>query len=166
MAVHPDYQPLSSDADIAVIALSERVEFTKFVRPVCLWEGPDRLKEVVGRTGTVVGWGKDETGDFMTEVPKMVTLPVVSQEECIRSKYSFREITSERTFCAGFRNGTGPCNGDSGSGFVLKRGERWFLRGVVSTSLLDQELKTCDLNHYVVFTDASKFLDWILSKIG
>lgn len=65
----------------------------------------------------------------------------------------------------GFRNGTGPCNGDSGSGFILKKDDRWILRGIVSTSLLDQEQKSCDLKHYVVFTDASKFLDWLLSKI-
>lgn len=162
--------------------------FTKFIRPICLWSGSNELKDIEGEQGTVVGWGKDENGDFMTEVPKKVTMPVVSQEDCIRSKYSFRDITSERTFCAGlflkcvcffflvclktffvlglgFRNGTGPCNGDSGSGFILKKDDRWILRGIVSTSLLDQEQKSCDLRHYVVFTDASKFLDWLLSKI-
>lgn len=99
--IHPSYQPLSADADIAVITLSEKVTFTKFIRPICLWSGSNKLKDIEGAQGTVVGWGKDENGDFMTEVPKKVMMPVVSQEDCIRSKYSFRDITSERTFCAG-----------------------------------------------------------------
>lgn len=68
-------------------------------------------------------------------------------------------------FFSGFRNGSGPCNGDSGGGFMLQKNDRWTLRGIVSTSLLDQETRTCDLTNYVVFTDTSKFLDWLLSRI-
>lgn len=101
LEIHPNYQPLSADADIAVITLSQTVQFTKFIKPICLWTDESDLKDIVGVMGTVVGWGKDEYGDFMTEVPKKVQMPVVSHEECIRSKYSFKEITSERTFCAG-----------------------------------------------------------------
>lgn len=65
----------------------------------------------------------------------------------------------------GFRNGSGPCNGDSGSGFVINRGGRWELRGVVSMSISATHARTCDLKHYVVFTDASKFLTWLLSFV-
>lgn len=68
-------------------------------------------------------------------------------------------------YSAGFRNGTGPCNGDSGSGFILQKDDRWTLRGIVSTSLLDQEQRSCDLKNYVVFTDVSKFMDWLLPHI-
>lgn len=99
--IHSQYQPLSADADIAIVTLSQTVEFTKFIKPICLWMEPNDLKDVVGQTGTIVGWGKDEHGDFMTEVPRKVTMPVVSQEDCIRSRYSYKEITSDRTFCAG-----------------------------------------------------------------
>lgn len=48
--IHPDYQALSSDADIAVIILKESLEFTKLIRPICLWgmESSD-LQNVVGK---------------------------------------------------------------------------------------------------------------------
>lgn len=63
----------------------------------------------------------------------------------------------------GFRNGSGPCNGDSGGGFMMLRDGRWTLRGVVSMSIADQG--RCDLSQYLVFTDVSKFSDWILETI-
>lgn len=59
----------------------------------------------------------------------------------------------------------GPCNGDSGSGFIMNQNGRWMLRGVVSMSISDTKKRTCDLGNYVVFTDASKFLEWLLAFI-
>lgn len=56
----------------------------------------------------------------------------------------------------------GPCNGDSGSGFIMNQNGRWILRGVVSMSISDTYSRTCDLTNYVVFTDASKFLPWLI----
>ncbi|KAG5873749.1 hypothetical protein JTB14_008321 [Gonioctena quinquepunctata] len=163
--IHPDYKDFSGDADVAILVLGDKLEFTKYIRPLCLWTGKTELEKVVGKKGTVVGWGKDENGLIMTEEPKQIQLPIVSQETCLRSSYQFQYITSNRTFCAGFRNGSGPCNGDSGSGFIIKQDGKWMLRGVVSTSLSDNHSRSCDLSNYVVFTDASKFIDWFLSFI-
>lgn len=88
-------------------------------------------------------------------------MPIVSQEECIRSNSKFLPITSTSTFCAGDRSGKAPCTGDSGGGFVMKRSDnRFYLRGVVSTALKDGPL-LCDVNNYVVFADVSKFSEWI-----
>lgn len=48
---HPNYQPLSSDADIAVLTLSERLQFTKLIRPICLWSSESNdLDLVVGES--------------------------------------------------------------------------------------------------------------------
>ncbi|CAH0550856.1 unnamed protein product [Brassicogethes aeneus] len=162
--VHPDYNPATSDADIAVIELSETIHFTAFVRPICLWSNNDDLNKIVGDQGTVAGWGKNEKGHTSPE-PKQTWLPVVDQETCLRSAHEFAYITSERTFCAGMRDGSGPCNGDSGSGFILKKDGVWMLRGIVSMSLSDIKARTCDLRHYIVFTDASKFNRWLLGFV-
>lgn len=100
--IHPDYIPMTSDADIAIVILSQVVQFSKYIRPICLWsEESDTLNRIVGDKGKVVGWGKDEKGDLMTAEPKQITLPVVSQEECLWSSETFKFITSNRTFCAG-----------------------------------------------------------------
>jgi len=53
----------------------------------------------------VVGWGLDEFG-MIADKLKMVKMPVVSQDTCIKSDIKFFSIfTHETTFCAGFRNG-------------------------------------------------------------
>ncbi|CAH0549130.1 unnamed protein product [Brassicogethes aeneus] len=163
--VHPNYASSNSDADIAVITLSEILTFSALIMPVCLWRGPDNLNLVVGSDGVVAGWGKNEEGLISTAEPKQTFLPIVDQETCLRSSHQFQYITSNRTFCAGSQNGKGPCNGDSGSGLIIKRDQVWMLRGIVSMSISDTHSRTCDLNHYVVFTDASKFHSWLYSFI-
>lgn len=57
-------------------------------------------------------------------------------------------------------NGIGPCRGDSGGGFVFKEGDRWYLRGIVSTSLKTED-DECDTDNYTVFMNIEKYLDWI-----
>ncbi|EFA05168.2 hypothetical protein TcasGA2_TC015295 [Tribolium castaneum] len=106
--IHPDYVPLTSDADIAVVILAEKIDFSKYIRPICLWSEPDDVDKIVGQKGKVVGWGRDEQDNLMTAEPKQADIPVVGQEECLRSSEAFRYITSERTFCAGERNQSGP----------------------------------------------------------
>ncbi|KRT85154.1 Trypsin [Oryctes borbonicus] len=164
VSVHPDYRALSADADVAVITLSQEVKFKSFVRPICLWSGNNNLDSIVGDKGVVAGWGKDENGVTLSPEPKQVSLPIVTQLQCLESHDDFVDITSDRTFCAGFRNGSGPCNGDSGGGFMMLRNGRWTLRGVVSMSIADQG-RRCDLSQYLVFTDVSKFYDWILEIV-
>lgn len=101
VTVHPEYRSLSSNADIAVLKFRTEIEFSKFIRPICLWQGSTDLANVVNQQGVVVGWGKDENGVPRTAEPRQVTLPIVSQEQCLRAAYQFRDITSNTTFCAG-----------------------------------------------------------------
>ncbi|KAF5281673.1 hypothetical protein FQR65_LT14603 [Abscondita terminalis] len=157
--VHPDFKFTTADGDIAIIVLGEDAIFSTLIRPACLWtENPI---SIVDRVGIVVGWGRDENGATSSE-PKQVSFPVVSEGECLRSNSGFREITSSRTFCAGYRNNSGPCNGDSGGGFLMQVDGRWTLRGVVSMSLATPE-GACDLSQYVVFTDVAQYGEWMLT---
>ncbi|XP_037049414.1 serine protease gd-like [Bradysia coprophila] len=163
--IHADYMTngTSYDADIAVVVMQERIHFTELIRPICLWDGDDSIGSVEGQLGTVVGWGRDEVGNILTAEPKKITIPIVSEAECLRSSDTYRYITSQRTFCAGDRDGTGPCNGDSGSGLAFKINGKWMLRGIVSAALADPISSTCNLGEYVVFTDVAKFVGWIKS---
>lgn len=98
---HPDYQQGKADCDLAVVVMDRVVRFGNGVSPICLWEEGDVLNEIVGAKGTVVGWGKDESGTDYVPDAKQVDLPVVSQESCIRSHPAFFGLVSNRTFCAG-----------------------------------------------------------------
>lgn len=163
--VHNEYmkKEASFDADVAVVLLKTRVQYNEYIRPICLWDEPSNINELEGTEGTVVGWGRDGEGNIVTSEPRKVDVPIVSEAACLRASDTFRYITSNRTFCAGGRDGRGPCNGDSGSGMTMRRNNRWVLRGIVSAALADPVMNTCNLQEFVVFTDASKFVTWIKS---
>ncbi|XP_036145151.1 chymotrypsin-like elastase family member 2A isoform X1 [Monomorium pharaonis] len=166
--IHPDYAHyLSGDSDLAILILRRPVEYSLAIRPICLW--PDHstdIQHVINKTGYVVGWGED-AGQPYTEDPRMVRVPIVGQETCLRSDKVFWDLTSVRTFCAGWLNLKGPCNGDSGSGFVMydATARHYMLRGIVSRSTLN-DAHLCDLRKYVVYVDVAKYLIWIREQIS
>lgn len=47
----------------------------------------------------------------------------------------------------------------------MKNGNRWYLRGIVSSSLLDRALGTCDTKNYAVFTDVVRYNVWVQGYI-
>lgn len=160
---HKDYRKMHADADIAVIILPYELKFSETIKPICIWDEPSDLSYVVGEKGIVVGWGTDEKGTFIVPEPKEIALPIVSQEDCMNSNIFFHDKVSDRTFCAGNRDGKGPCNGDSGGGFMMLRNGRWTLRGIVSMSVLDplnSKIK-CDFSEFFIFSDVPKFLIWL-----
>ncbi|KAK7861958.1 hypothetical protein R5R35_006327 [Gryllus longicercus] len=170
IAVHPDFTSSTLRNDIAVIHLTEVVTINTFVTPVCLWDREVDLNLVVGKLGTVGGWGRHE-GGALSDTLRIARMPVVSQETCLRSDKFFFEYTSENTFCAGFRNGTAACNGDSGGGlhFSLENprqggSKTWYFRGVVSLSMTRVEDGGCDPNNFIVFTDVAKYMTWLVNQ--
>ncbi|XP_076749394.1 serine protease gd [Xylocopa sonorina] len=166
---HPDYiSGETADSDLAILTLREEVEFSELIRPICLWKGSANLKNVIGKIGYVVGWGRDELGNPYVMEPRQTKSPIVQQNVCISSHPKFAAVSSNRTFCAGYRDGSGPCNGDSGSGFVIydPMEDRYYLRGIVSRSLLDLAGDTCDLTQYVVYVDVAKYKEWVTSEIA
>ncbi|KAK4878779.1 hypothetical protein RN001_011285 [Aquatica leii] len=167
ITLHPEFNEHTFSNDLALLKLGKAVEFTDYVRPICLWEDSNDLALVIRKKGRVVGWGYDETGKITDELME-ISMPIVSQEKCVASFPQFYgRFTSSRTYCAGFRNGSSVCNGDSGGGMVFPKqsdNSVFQLRGLVSISIA---LRTqfCDTSHYVVFTDISKYLDWIRNII-
>jgi hypothetical protein len=53
----------------------------------------------------VVGWGMNEMGQRMTNVPRAAHVPVVSSETCRKTHPEFEEGITENNFCAGNRDG-------------------------------------------------------------
>lgn len=146
------------DGDISVVVLQSAVTFSEYIQPICLWKGS--IDDVVGMSGIVVGWGSDRNGLAITQTPQGIRIPMVETSVCKASNELFKTIQSNRTFCAGFRDGKGPCHGDSGGGFAVVRGKRMILKGLVSAALAGP-LNACDLSNYVVFTDVAQYSDWI-----
>lgn len=162
--LHPDFpQDLNRfyDADIAVIILKKLVPFSELIKPACLWSGDPDETLIVEKKGVVVGWGKDESGHLVTNSPRKVTVPIVSHIECRQSNAELAKLISSRTFCAGNRNGVGPCSGDSGGGLIIYENGTWQLRGIISVAVMHKITKACDLTEFIIYTDVAKFIDWI-----
>uniref|UniRef100_A0A182QAG0 Peptidase S1 domain-containing protein n=1 Tax=Anopheles farauti TaxID=69004 RepID=A0A182QAG0_9DIPT len=163
IVVHEDYYFEDSgltDTDIAVLVVQQPLTFNDLVRPICLWGESDNLEQIVGVKGFVSGWGITESGE--AKFPSYVTATVVDRRDCTR-KLDKAIAPMSRLFCAD-GHGSVPCTGDSGSGLVIKRGQKYFLRGIVSVGQFDPNTLTCARDKYVVYTDVAPFRYW-LSKV-
>ncbi|XP_065095740.1 polyserase-2-like [Ochlerotatus camptorhynchus] len=163
IVAHRDYKPLTYENDIAILKLKVPVILTPYVQPVCLWKRDDGkvLPKFHGMLGTVVGWGLTEN-DTVASTLNKAQMPVVDIYDCLESDRSFfGHLLTARSYCAGFTNGTGVCNGDSGGGMYFEREGQWYLRGVVSFSSIVDLTRICNLKKYVGFTDAARYLQWI-----
>lgn len=87
-----------------------------------------------------------------------VTLKVNPLNQCLQSQ-TLRRVFSPRTLCVG-GDGAGTCYGDGGSGFFTYSGSQWFLRGIASATQFNREGQ-CEVRYPAVFTDVSRFRDWI-----
>lgn len=47
----------------------------------------------------------------------------------------------------------------------MNSGNKWFLRGIISSSLYDSVLNSCDAGNFAIFTDVSQFTGWIDAHI-
>ena len=90
-------------------------------------------------------------------------MPFVDFNECYdHVPEDFRPFLTTDKFCAGYKNGSSVCQGDSGGGLVFKYEKRYYLRGIVSVG--PQLEDSCNSFEYGAYTKVSKFLDYI-SKI-
>ncbi|XP_023161681.1 tryptase isoform X2 [Drosophila hydei] len=164
IVMHPEYSSrlqLQPDADIALITLDSPVIFNDIISPICLWETAET--ETEAEIGSIAGWGTDENGNSMTRYPRVVDAKIATVGECAR-RWKVQKIL-DRTLCAGNLDGSGPCLGDSGGGLMIKRNNRWLLRGVVSLgerSTVDH----CNNNQYVLYCDLAKHMTWIRQYIS
>ncbi|KAL7035925.1 hypothetical protein ACKWTF_008625 [Chironomus riparius] len=166
--MHADWNPRvdSYDGDIAAIVLLRTIQFTNLIQPICLWDSTNNYADIIDHKGVVAGYGKTQTSVAESSIPYWSELPVVDERTCFESNNVFLTMTSRRTFCGGNKDGTGPCNGDSGGAFIVRSGSKYYLRGIVSAALFSQEKFMCDTSNYAVFTDVAAFKDWIYIHIG
>lgn len=103
---HQDFNQEYFINDIAIIRLSTEATLNDYVQPICLWD-PNKvdISDVVGKLGTVIGWGLTET-DQQSHILRHAFMPVVPSLSCLTTNRDFfGAFLSETNFCAGFRNG-------------------------------------------------------------
>ena len=158
--VHPDWNVHVEnywDADIAFLELANEVQFSPFIRPICI---DDRRSKVAkARSGTVVGFGITENGTI-SNIANKLEIPIYDHLNCTKHSERHHGLVGHRSFCGGTADGRGVCLGDSGGGVYVNYNGRSYLRGLVSSALHSVE-EQCDFNETAIFADVTKYYDGI-----
>lgn len=158
--IHPRWNPnaMKYNADLAILEPERSITFTIHISPICLWNSQ---VSVPASKGTVIGYGKSEDESRKHEnIPRQIEVPIIDLQQCHYKEPILATISSPYTFCAGSADGSGVCSGDSGNGLFFKDAGKFFLLGIVSSSLVDNEHK-CDVTRFALYTDVLKYKDWI-----
>lgn len=155
--MNQEYDPTSRrfTGDISILILAQNVKFTNFIRPICII--PTDNPSSSSNEGIVAGWGRTESGEIHSDVPKVIKIPIITNEKCYREEYQLASSAWDESFCAG-KVGFGVCKGDSGSGFFIRLGDRYYLKGIVSSALGEG---SCDGHYLGIFTDVQKYLHFL-----
>ncbi|KAI9546219.1 hypothetical protein NQZ68_028634 [Dissostichus eleginoides] len=154
--LHPLYNFIDDDNDMALLKLSSPVNFTDYIQPVCLASANSTF--YTGVSSWVVGFRATSSGGPDADTLQEVRVPVMGNKEC---KCAYPYIT-DNMICAGFRaGGKESCQEDSGGPMMIKKGSVWVQSGVVSFG------KGCTLpNVPGVYVRVSQFEDWIKNHTG
>ncbi|XP_016100908.1 suppressor of tumorigenicity 14 protein homolog [Sinocyclocheilus grahami] len=126
---HPNYDDYSLDNDIALIQLSSAVNFSDYIRPVCLSTANSTFD--AGTESWVTGWGRLQPGGQFPKILQEVMIPVVSKSDC---KNVYGWFFTRNMICAGLLNqgGKSICPGDSGGPMLSRNGSLWIQSGISS----------------------------------
>ncbi len=154
---HPNYDPMMTDNDIALLKLSKtQIEINKF----------PEIKRTSLTTGTeafVAGWGNtigypSEEQSFPDKLQE-VLVPIIDWEQC---NDAFEGELTTNMFCAGyFEGGKDSCEGDSGGPLITYQNGQSLLIGVVSWGD-----KCAEPNKAGIYTNVQNYIDWIISNSG
>lgn len=142
--------------DVAVLTLSEPVQFTERVRPICLPAGSQLYH---GKVATVIGWGSLRESGPQPAILQEVAIPVWTNSEC-KEKYGTAAPGGivDSFLCAG-RAAKDSCSGDSGGPLMVNDG-RWTQVGIVSWGI------GCGKGQYPgVYTRVTHFIPWISKNL-
>lgn len=161
----------SYGSDIALIEIMGNVEFTEYLRPICIDWNLDDITSHLSDQSLGIGTGLGLTEDMQySENLRALTMPVVSNQKCTeKQKVDFRKYITFTTFCAGWANGTAVCNGDSGGGLMFpmrKNPDKWCLQGIVSLSPRRSSTSFCDPMQYTIFTKVGIYVRWIRNVLS
>ncbi|OXA63606.1 Transmembrane protease serine 6 [Folsomia candida] len=159
--VHPLYNNVSFDYDVALLRLDRPIEFTSsqsaFYRydtfdfhsrrrfipevearphiprptPICL--PSDKSESLVDKYATITGWGLQQEGGNPSDELQKATVQVFNDSFCKELYKEYNYPVTDSMMCAGYMAGeVDACVGDSGGGLIVKDNEKYILAGITS----------------------------------
>ncbi|XP_053318135.1 ovochymase-1 [Spea bombifrons] len=174
VVMHPKYKhDESMSYDIALLYLSEKINYGSQVQPVCLPQEGEQVEP--GTLCISSGWGRLIEGGDMSNILQEVKLPIIDNITCSSILASEGLPTLHETMlCAGFPDGgKDACQGDSGGPLVCRRRTgSWFLAGCASWGLgCGRAWGRSNLNEHergspAIFSKVSTLLGFLRRKIS
>ncbi|XP_050093189.1 serine protease grass-like [Anopheles aquasalis] len=165
MVVHRAYRKYSVLHDIALIRMVHDVAFTDSIKPICL-PLPQDVRNLDLPRYIVAGWGMTEN-QTSSNVLLQALMDVVTVPECNRrlAEHGFSGYLSEEYhMCAGGKNLTDSCRGDSGGPlafYVPNVGARFVQYGIVSAGV-----PSCGkVSAPGIYVRVSSYMDWIIRNM-
>lgn len=156
--IHPDWNASTFENDIALIRLSQDIEFTSDLRPIDLAE--DGLSVENGSLLTVSGWGVTSQRGRGSSILKKAVVPKVRQLDC-NSIDSYEGAVKPGMLCAGVGQ-RDACQGDSGGPLAIVNGAD---SEAIQVGVVSWGYGCARPNYPGVYTDVSFFSNWIKSRI-
>ncbi|MBO9703828.1 MAG: trypsin-like serine protease [Sporocytophaga sp.] len=155
--IHPTYDPVTVDGDLALIQLENPVTNT----PVSLPEQDDTIYTKNGLTSTVMGWGFTQPTSLVADTLQEVEVKIITNAVCNSDAVYEGEVTSNM-LCAGFlTGGKDACAGDSGGPLVFKSVNE---NKTIQTGIVSWGGACAAPNQPGVYTRVANYADWILSN--
>nr|CAD7447545.1 unnamed protein product [Timema bartmani] len=158
---HPQvkYNQFLYNHDIALIELTQSLEFTRYVSAICLPE-----KEIEPRQLCVTaGWGYTSPGEInFSQYLHYLPIPTIDLNECNSTKH-YSGFVTEDDICAGFTDvDKSPCYNDEGSPLMcISDNGMWELQGVLAHH------SNCGRGyHPSIFSSVSAVRSWVETTIG
>lgn len=159
---HPIFNPKTSVHDIGLIRLANNVQFSDYIRPICL---PNQEQTIftAGQEVETSGWGVTQRLGNATEVKKRVISSVIANDECRRliHKYFPRKSVTDFHVCASeLKRGIYTCHGDGGAPLMVSIKSQWNLAGVISFG------GVCGDPYPTVYTKVDLYIEWIKAHLS
>lgn len=190
IVVHEGYDPLSKGRydDIALVRLDREIEFGLDVLPVCLPFGEsDRTRNITGEwEAKSIGWGLSRSGmfmnvDFFLELKidniqlYFLTFIANASNEKLKVKLNILDrkqcsdldgvILRDTQFCTKIRNNKDICSADSGGSLILRESKHHMANILYGIASYGKSGLCGTKEETAVFTDVTKYVDWIDNNI-
>ncbi len=171
--IHPNYTKDPPENDLALIELTEAIEFSDAISPICL----PTARPSSGQSCIVSGWGstRDQRSihwEDSSDVLREANVPIRDHETCSNQNHWGPLVTS-KMICVG-NSHVGTCFGDSGGPLFCNDGgskNYYYLAGVTSFGDGYKNLETGDAwcsnseTYPDVHTSVESYIAWINSYL-
>lgn len=154
--LHPDIKNNQvKTANLAIIAMKERLHFTNFIFPACVGpnDGSSRFRAFA------VGYGRDETGEQPSK-KKFAALKTRSSKHCSHF-FATSKKNQTKFFCIGGHDEEAPCVGDTP--LYRKIDDKWYLQGLLSKVVLLPD-GLCNASAPALYEDLGQYSEWIVAQ--